>query len=155
MAKDIERRLAELGLKLPETAPAAANYVPVARAGFFLFVSGQLPMQDGKLAYIGRVGEALSLEEGQAAARLCALNLIAQLRAALDGDLDRVERIVRIGGFVASAEAFTAQPQVVNGASDLLVEVFGDAGRHARAAIGVNVLPLGAAVELEGLVLAP
>lgn len=152
MAKDIGRRLAELGLELPDIAPAIANYVPVVRAGNLLFVSGQLPMREGNLAYAGRVGETLGPEEGQAAARLCAVNLLAQVRAALDGDLDRVERVVRIGGFVASAPDFTGQPQVVNGASDLLVEVFGEAGRHARAAVGVNVLPLGAAVEIEAVV---
>ncbi len=156
MADDVEKRLKALGIELPETAAAAvANYVPVARAGDLLFVSGQLPMAEGRLVWIGSVGDSLSVEEGQQAARLCAINMLAQLRAALDGDLGRVKRVVRLGGFVASAGDFTAQPQVINGASDLMVDLFGDAGRHARAAIGVNVLPLGAAVEVEGLFEAP
>lgn len=151
MADTIESRLSELGITLPEAAAAVANYVPVARTGGLLFVSGQLPMADGRVAWTGRVGEALDIEEGQQAARLCAINMLAQLKSALDGDLQRVSRVVRLGGFVASAEDFTGQPQVINGASDLMVDVFGDAGRHARAAVGVNVLPLDAAVELEGL----
>ncbi|MEE8140306.1 MAG: RidA family protein [Alphaproteobacteria bacterium] len=151
MTDAIESRLNELGITLPEPAPAVANYLPVARAGGLLFVSGQLPLDGGKVAWTGRLGEALDIDEGRQAARLCAINMLAQLRGALDGELDRVRRVVRLGGFVASAEDFTAQPQVINGASDLMVEVFGEAGRHARAAIGVNVLPLGAAVELEGL----
>ncbi len=151
MTDAIESRLNELGITLPEPAPAVANYLPVARAGGLLFVSGQLPLDGGKVAWTGRLGEALDIDEGRQAARLCAINMLAQLRGALDGELDRVRRVVRLGGFVASAEDFTAQPQVINGASDLMVEVFGEAGRHARAAVGVNVLPLGAAVELEGL----
>lgn len=155
MADNVEKRLKALGIELPETAAAVANYVPVARAGDLLFVSGQLPMEEGRLVWTGTVGDLLSVEEGQQAARLCAINMLAQLRAALDGDLNRVKRVVRLGGFVASAGDFTAQPQVVNGASDLMVDLWGDAGRHARAAIGVNVLPLGAAVEVEGLFEAP
>ena len=155
MTDAIESRLIELGITLPETAAAVANYLPVARTGDLLFVSGQLPMADGRMAWSGRLGEALDIDQGRQAARLCAINMLAQLRAALDGELDRVARVVRLGGFVASAEDFTAQPQVINGASDLMVDVFGEAGRHARAAVGVNVLPLGAAVELEGLFEAP
>ncbi|MEE8214865.1 MAG: RidA family protein [Alphaproteobacteria bacterium] len=151
MTDAIESRLNELGITLPEPAPAVANYLPVARAGGLLFVSGQLPLDGGKVAWTGRLGEALDIDEGRQAARLCAINMLAQLRGALDGELDRVRRVVRLGGFVASAEDFIDQPQVINGASDLMVEVFGEAGRHARAAVGVNVLPLGAAVELEGL----
>ncbi len=151
MAQRIQARLKELGITLPEAAPSVANYVPVVRSGNLLFVSGQLPMAGGKLVWTGHVGEELDVEEGREAARLCAINILAQLAGALDGDLDRVTRVVRLGGFVASAPDFTAQPQVVNGASDLMVEVFGDAGRHARAAVGVNVLPLDAAVEVEGL----
>ena len=155
MADDIETRLGELGIELPETAASVANYVPVARTGDLLFVSGQLPMEDGKVVWTGTVGDLLSIEEGAEAARLCAINMLAQLRAALDGDLNRVKRVVRLGGFVASAGDFTAQPQVINGASDLMVDLFGDLGRHARAAVGVSVLPLGAAVEVEGLFEAP
>ncbi len=151
MTDAIETRLNELGITLPETPAAVANYLPVARTGDLLFVSGQLPMADGKVIWAGRLGEALDIDQGRQAARLCAINMLAQLRAALDGELDRVARVVRLGGFVASADDFTGQPQVINGASDLMVEVFGEAGRHARAAVGVNVLPLGAAVELEGL----
>lgn len=151
MTDAIESRLNDLGITLPEASAAIANYLPVARSGGLLFVSGQLPMADGRVAWTGRLGEALDIEEGRQAAQLCAINMLAQLRNALDGELDRVRRVVRLGGFVASAEDFTAQPQVIDGASDLMVEVFGEAGRHARAAIGVNVLPLGAAVELEGL----
>ena len=155
MADDIETRLGELGIELPETAASVANYVPVARTGDLLFVSGQLPMEDGKVVWTGTVGDLLSIEEGAEAARLCAINMLAQLRAALDGDLNRVKRVVRLGGFVASAGDFSAQPQVINGASDLMVDLFGDLGRHARAAVGVSVLPLGAAVEVEGLFEAP
>ncbi len=155
MADNIETRLGELGIELPENAASVANYVPVARTGDLLFVSGQLPMKDGKVVWTGTVGDLLSLEEGAEAARLCAINMLAQLRAALDGDLNRVKRVVRLGGFVASADDFSGQSQVINGASDLMVDLFGDAGRHARAAVGVNVLPLGAAVEVEGLFEAP
>ncbi len=155
MADYIETRLGELGIELPETAASVANYVPVARTGDLLFVSGQLPMEDGKVVWTGTVGDLLSIEEGAEAARLCAINMLAQLRAALDGDLNRVKRVVRLGGFVASAGDFTAQPQVINGASDLMVDLFGESGRHARAAVGVNVLSLGAAVEVEGLFEAP
>ena len=151
MTDAIESRLNDLGITLPEASAAIANYLPVARSSGLLFVSGQLPMADGRVAWTGRVGEALDIEEGQQAARLCAINMLAQLKNALDGNLDRVSRVVRLGGFVASAEDFTDQPQVINGASDLMVDVFGAAGRHARAAVGVNVLPLRAAVELEGL----
>jgi enamine deaminase RidA (YjgF/YER057c/UK114 family) len=153
MANRIASRLKELGITLPEPAKSVANYVPVAEAGGLLFVSGQLPIADGKVVWTGHVGEELDVEEGAEAARLCAINILAQLSGALDGDLDRVTRVVRLGGFVASAPDFTAQPQVINGASDLMVDVFGDAGRHARAAVGVNVLPLDAAVEVEGLFL--
>ena len=155
MAQDIETRLAELGIELPEAAASVANYVPVARSGDLLFVSGQLPMKDGKPIWTGTLGDLLSVEEGQQAARLCAINILAQLHTALDGDLNRVKRVVRLGGFIASAGDFMAQPQVMNGASDLMVDVFGEGGRHARAAVGVNVLPLGAAVEVEGLFEAP
>jgi enamine deaminase RidA (YjgF/YER057c/UK114 family) len=150
MAESIERRLADLGIVLPKAAAPIANYVPFVRTGGLLFIAAQLPVKDGKVAFTGRLGEGVSLEEGQAAARLCAINLIAQARAALS-DLDRVRRVVRLGGFVASAANFTDQPKVINGASDLMVEIFGEAGRHARAAVGVNVLPLGAAVEIDAV----
>jgi len=151
MSGKIEARLKELGIELPQAAAPAANYVPFVISGKLLFVSGQLPMAGGKPAVTGVLGAGVTLAEGQRAARLCAVNIIAQAKAAL-GDLDRVTRIVRLGGFVASAPDFTDQPKVVNGASDLMVEVFGDAGRHARAAVGVNVLPLGTAVEVDAII---
>ncbi|MDR3440966.1 RidA family protein [Telmatospirillum sp.] len=147
----IETRLKDLGIILPAGAAPAANYVPFVQSGNMLHLSGQLPFKDGKLAYLGRLDDTVSTEEGYEAARLCAINLIAQIKAAL-GDLDRVQRIVRLGGFVNSTAAFTDQPKVVNGASDLMVKVFGDAGRHARSAVGVPALPLGVSVEVDALV---
>jgi len=147
----IETRLAELGLKLPEAAAPAANYVPYVRTGNLVVVSGQITMENGELKYVGRVGDDLTTEEAYEAAKLCGLNLIAQLKAACNGDLDRVKRVVRLGGFVNCTADFTDQPKVINGASDLMAEVFGDAGKHARAAVGVNTLPLGVAVEVDGM----
>ena len=146
-----EETLAKLGLALPTPAKPVAAYVPTARAGDLVYVSGQLPFVDGKLPRTGRLGSDVSLEQGQELARLCVLNALAALKAEV-GELSRVKRVVRVGAFVASAESFTQQPQVANGASELLVQVFGDAGRHARAAVGVNVLPLGSPVEVELLV---
>ncbi|MEE9140660.1 MAG: RidA family protein [Alphaproteobacteria bacterium] len=151
MAGKVESRLKELGIALPEAAGAVANYVPFVVSGGLVFVSGQLPIAGGKVVYTGRLGAELSLADGQQAARLCGLNLIAQVKAALGGDLDRVRRVVRLGGFVNCTPDFTDHPKVVNGASDLMVEVFGEAGRHARAAVGVAALPLGAAVEVDGM----
>ncbi|MFD2233364.1 RidA family protein [Phaeospirillum tilakii] len=151
MSGRIDARLAELGLVLPTPAVAVANYLPFVVSGPLLFVSGQLPFADGKVAVTGRLGESVSIEDGQRAARLCAINLLAQARIAAGGDLDRVTRLVRLGGFVASTPDFTGQPQVLNGASDLFVAVLGEAGRHARAAVGVAALPLGAAVEIEAV----
>ena len=147
----IEARLAEKNIRLPEAAAPAANYVPWVVAGNLVFISGQITMEGGEITYQGRVGEDYSVEEAQRAARLCALNLIAQLRAACGGDLDRVRRVVKLGGFVNSAPGFTEQHLVINGASDLMVEVFGEAGRHARAAVGVPALPFGVAVEVDGV----
>ncbi|MGE0650624.1 MAG: RidA family protein [Alphaproteobacteria bacterium] len=151
MTDRIDARLKDLGITLPRAAAPAANYVPWVISGHLLFVAGQLPMEAGQIAVTGILGAGVSLEVGQRAARLCAVNIIAQTKAAL-GDLDRVTRIVRLGGFVASANGFTDQSKVVNGASDLMVDVFGDAGRHARAAVGVNTLPLGAAVEIDAII---
>ncbi|HTN13589.1 MAG TPA: RidA family protein [Sphingomonadaceae bacterium] len=145
----IEAKLAELGIILPEPAAPVAAYVPVVVAGGLAHVSGQLPFVDGKLV-TGRLGEDVSLEDGTAAARACGLMLLAQIKAAL-GALDKVERVVKLGAFVNSAGSFTDQPKVANGASELMVEVFGDAGRHARSAVGVPVLPLGAAVEVDAI----
>ena len=151
MAGTVDARLTRLGIELPEPAAAVANYVPFVVTGNLVFVSGQLPMEGGALAVTGKLGAAVSLEQGQRAARLCALNLIAQVRAALGGDLDRVARVVRIAGYVASTPDFTDQAKVVNGASDLMVEVFAEAGRHSRAAVGCPSLPLDAAVEVDGV----
>ena len=147
-ASPIDRRLAELGLLLPAAAAPVGNYVPALIVGDLLYVSGQLSRTgDGKLL-TGMLGGGLSVSDGQAAARACGLNLLAQAKAAL-GSLDRIRQTVRLCGFVASAPAFFEQPQVINGASDLMVAVLGDKGRHVRAAVGVASLPAGAAVEIE------
>jgi enamine deaminase RidA (YjgF/YER057c/UK114 family) len=144
----IETRLADLGITLPAAAAPVAAYVPVVVAGGLAHVSGQLPFIDGQLV-TGRLGEDVALERGQAAARACGLMLLAQIKAA--GLLDRVEQVVKLGAFISSATDFTDQPKVANGASELMVEVFGDAGRHARSAVGVPALPLGAAVEVDAI----
>lgn len=146
----IDARLAELGLALPEPAAPVAAYVPVVVAGGLAHVSGQLPFVEGKLV-TGRLGEDLAVEDGARAARACGLMMLAQLKAAL-GSLERVERIVKLGVFVSSAGQFTDQPKVANGASELMAAVFGEAGKHARSAVGVPVLPLGAAVEVDAIV---
>ena len=146
----IEAKLAELGLTLPEAAAPVAAYVPAVEAGGLLHISGQLPFKDGALM-TGRLGEDRDEAYGVEAAQRCGLMLIAQMKKAL-GSLDRVERIVKLGAFVNSAGDFTAQPKVVNGASELMAAVFGEAGRHARSAVGVPVLPLGAAVEIDAIV---
>lgn len=150
MTDIIEAKLAELGLTLPVAAAPVAAYVPVVIAGGLAHVSGQLPFIDGALVK-GRLGEDVSAEEGTAAARACGLMILAQLKAAL-GSLDKVERIVKLGAFINSTGDFTAQPQIANGVSELMVAVFGDAGKHARSAVGVPVLPLGAAVEVDAIV---
>lgn len=153
----ITARLESLGLTLPEAAPAVANYVPWVRVptgdGDLVIVSGQLPLRDGAIVFAGILGDGVTVADGAAAARLCAINLLAQARAACDGDIDRVARLVRLGGFVACTPAFTDHPKVVNGASDLMVDVLGDAGKHARAAVGCPSLPLNACVEVEGMFL--
>nr|WP_086492400.1 RidA family protein [Novosphingobium panipatense] len=146
----IESRLAELGLTLPEPAAPVAAYVPVVVAGGLAHVSGQLPFVEGKLV-TGRLGEDVTLEAGVEAAQACAVMILAQLKSAL-GSLDRVERVVKLGAFVNSTGQFTDQPKVANGASELMVAVFGEAGKHARSAVGVPVLPLGAAVEVDAIV---
>lgn len=145
-----ETRLAELGVTLPDAPAPAANYVPHVTVGDTVYVSGQISMANGELIK-GRLGETMSIEDGQAAARACAINLLAQVKAACGGDLDRLVRVVKLGGFVNSAPDFYDHPKVVNGASDFMVEALGDAGRHARAAVGVAALPLGVAVEIEGV----
>ena len=151
MAGVCEARLTKLGLVLPAAPAPAASYVPFTRSGSLLLVSGQLPMQDGKLAFVGKIGAELTLEQGQAAARLCAINILAQIKAA-SGDLDRVARVLRLVGYVASTPDFTDQHKVVNGASELIATVLDEAGRHARTAVGVAALPLNAAVEVEATV---
>ena len=143
-----EERLAELGLVLPDPPQPAGAYIRAVRWGDLIFVAGQLPLDQGRIRYAGRVGAELSVEEGYAAARLCAINGLSILKAEAGG-LDRVARILRLGGFVASADGFTEQAKVVNGASELFSTVLGPRGVHARLAVGVNQLPLGAAVELE------
>ncbi|GIH70273.1 RidA family protein [Sphaerimonospora thailandensis] len=143
-----EERLAELGLTLPEVATPLAAYVPALRTGDYVYTSGQLPVVDGKLAVTGKVGAEVSAEDAKELARICALNALAAVKSVV-GDLSKVVRIVKVVGFVASAPDFTGQPVVVNGASELLGEVLGDAGRHARSAVGVAVLPLDAPVELD------
>jgi enamine deaminase RidA (YjgF/YER057c/UK114 family) len=146
-----EERLASLGLVLPEPVRPVANYVPSVRAGDLLHISGQVST-DAAGGVRGVVGEDVSLEEAKRAARICGLNLIAQMKAALDGDLSRVRRVVKLGGFVQAGPGFFEIPQVVNGCSDLMVEVFGDAGRHARSAVGVYRLPMNFAVEVDAVV---
>jgi enamine deaminase RidA (YjgF/YER057c/UK114 family) len=146
------QRLADLGITLPAPAAAAANYVPYVLHRNMLVIAGQLPIENGEKKFIGRLGENISVDEAKQAARLCGINILAQISAALGGDLSRVERILRLGVFVNSANDFTDQPAVGNGVSDLMVEVFGDAGRHARAAVGVNTLPFGVSVEVDALV---
>jgi enamine deaminase RidA (YjgF/YER057c/UK114 family) len=146
----IDQRLEELGITLPQAAAPVAAYVPVVVAGGLAHVSGQLPFVNGELVK-GRLGESVPLDDGVVAARACGLMILAQLKAAL-GSLDRVERIVKLGAFINSTGEFVDQPRIANGASELMVEVFGDAGKHARSAVGVPVLPLGAAVEVDAIV---
>ncbi|HLJ64637.1 MAG TPA: RidA family protein [Stellaceae bacterium] len=151
MAQGIAARLAELKITLPEAGAPLANYVPAVRSGALLFISGQICQWNGERRFIGKLGREITLEQGRDAARLCGLNILAQLAKALGGDLDRVIRCVRLGGFVHSTEDFFQQPLVINGCSDLMVDVFGEAGRHARTAVGVNALPAGVAVEIDGI----
>ena len=150
----IEERLAGLGLALPVAAAPAANYVPWAISGSTLYIAGQLPFEDGKLAVVGPVGSGageVSIERAQHAAMLCGLNILAQAKAALDGDLERIVRCLKLGGFVNAPAGFADHPKVVNGASDLMVAVLGDAGRHARFAVGASSLPLNVAVEIDAV----
>ena len=151
MSSSIETRLADLGVTLPPPGSPAGNYVPFVIVGDLVFMAGQVAREAGKMKYTGKVGRDLTIEQGHAAARLCAVNLLAQLKAACGGDLDRVERCVRLGGFVNSPPDFLEHPKVVNGASDFIVEVFGERGQHARTAVGVAALPLDSAVEVEAV----
>ncbi|SHG87691.1 Enamine deaminase RidA, house cleaning of reactive enamine intermediates, YjgF/YER057c/UK114 family [Thermosyntropha lipolytica DSM 11003] len=148
---NIEQRLNNLGITIPEVAKPLAAYVPALKAGEFVYISGQLPLREGKLVYSGKLGRDLSVEEGQRAAEICLINCLAALKSCI-GSLDKVERIVKITGYVQSADDFYEQPQVINGASLLLEKIFGEKGIHARAAVGVNALPLNAACEVEMVV---
>ncbi|MBN9049463.1 MAG: RidA family protein [Rhizobiales bacterium] len=151
MSGRIDARLKELNIDLPTPSTPAANYVPFKRAGSLIFIAGQVPNANGKDQFTGQVGKEISLEDAQKAARLCAVNILAQLKAAVGGDLDKVVSCVRLGGFVNAVPGYGQQPQVINGASDLMVEVFGDAGRHARAAVGCGSLPRNVPVEVDAI----
>lgn len=146
---NVATKLQEMGVELPEVSLPAANYVPCVISGNMLYVSGQLPMKDGKPQFIGKVGREFSLEEGQECARLCAINILAHVRKALGGDLSRINRLVRMGIFVNAPDDYVDHPKVANGASDFMVNLFGDAGKHARFAVGVSGLPFGVAVEVD------
>ncbi|WP_194097848.1 RidA family protein [Marivivens aquimaris] len=146
----IEKKLTELGIHLPEAPAPAANYVPFVISGNLVHISGQIS-QDANGLVKGRLGDTMDADAGASAAKQCAISLLAQLKAACDGDLDRLKRVVKLNGFVASAHDFHEQPKVINGASDFLVEALGDKGRHARSAVGVAALPLGVAVEIDGI----
>jgi len=150
MSENVEAKLAALGIAIPAAAAPAANYVPYVLTGDQLWIAGQVPFVDGKVAYMGQVGGDLSVEDGIAAARTCGLNILAQAKAAL-GDLNRVVRVVKLGGFVNAPSGFIEHPKVINGASDLIVEIFGEAGKHARFAVGASGLPLNAAVEIDAV----
>jgi enamine deaminase RidA (YjgF/YER057c/UK114 family) len=146
-----ESRLKDLGINLPTPPAPVASYVPFVTSGNLVFVSGQIPLAADGLKYVGKLGADIALEDGKAAARLCAVNLLAQLKAACGGDLDRARRCVKLGVFVNATPDFTQHPEVGNGASDLIVAVLGDAGKHARAATGAGSLPRGVAVEVDGI----
>lgn len=151
MAGKIETRLRELNITLPTPPAPVASYVPFVVSGNLVFISGQVTVAEGGLKFVGTVGKDLSLEDGQAAARLCAINVLAQLKAACEGDLERVRRCVKLGVFVNAAPGFAQHPEVANGASNLIVEVLGDAGKHSRAAVGAGSLPRNVAVEVEAV----
>jgi enamine deaminase RidA (YjgF/YER057c/UK114 family) len=151
MAGRIDKILADKKIELPKAAAPVANYVPVVISNGFAYLAGQVTVWNGEFKFTGKLGKDFAVEQGQQAARICGLNVIAQLKAALGGDLDRVKRVVRLGVFVNSADDFYDQPKVANGVSDLMVEVFGDAGKHARSAVGVNTLPLNVAVEVDAI----
>jgi enamine deaminase RidA (YjgF/YER057c/UK114 family) len=150
MAGKIAARLAEFNIELPNTQPPVANYVPAVITGSQVYIAGQVPVWNGALRYVGQLGKDISIEDGQKAAALCGLNVIAQLKAAI-ADLDRVKRCVKVNVFISSALTFTDQPKVANGASDLFVQLFGEAGKHARSAVGVAQLPLGVCVEVDAI----
>ena len=151
MASKIDLLLAELGITLPPPGTPAGSYVPFVIVGDLVFMSGQVAREAGQMKYVGKVGRDVTVEQGQQAARLCATNLLAQLKVACLGDLDRVERCVRLAGFVNCGPDFTEQPKVINGASDFMIEIFGERGQHARTAVGVSALPMDSAVEVEAV----
>ena len=150
MILNVESRLIEHQIELPQATSSIANYVPFVLSGSTLYISGQITVWNGDLRYQGQLGENITIDEGYQAARLCGLNLLAQLKSACGGDLDRVTRVIKLGGFVNCSSDFKDHPAVINGASDLMVDVFGDNGRHARFAVGASSLPLGVAVEMDG-----
>jgi enamine deaminase RidA (YjgF/YER057c/UK114 family) len=147
----VEDRLLALGFTVPNAPKPAAAYIPFVRTGNLLHIAGQVPVRDGQFRWVGKLGQEFTLEQGQEAAREVALNVLAQVKAALEGDLDRVVRVVKLNGFVNCLPDFVSQPQVMNAASDLMVQAFGEAGRHARSAVGVASLPFGVAVEIDGI----
>ncbi|MBB3389389.1 enamine deaminase RidA (YjgF/YER057c/UK114 family) [Rhizobium sp. BK275] len=151
MSDQIATRLSEMGITLPEAAAPAANYVPYVISGNLLTISGQLPLEGGKVAISGHLGRTVDVAAGQRAAELCAINILAQAKAALGGDLGRIRRVIKLNGFVASAPDFVEQHLVINGASNLIAGVLGEAGKHARAAVGMAALPLNAAVEIDAI----
>ncbi|NLS16068.1 RidA family protein [Rhizobium sp. P40RR-XXII] len=151
MSDAIEGRLKELGIVLPQAAAPAANYVPYVISGNLLYLSGQLPMENGKIGVTGHLGKDVDVAGGQRAAELCAINILAQAKAALGGELGRIKRLIKLNGFVASTPDFVEQHLVINGASNLLANVLGEAGKHARAAVGMAALPLNAAVEIDAI----
>jgi len=151
MAGQIDARLRELGIDLPKPPLPAANYVPFTRSGNTLYISGQVTFLNGELQYVGKIGGDFDEADGKAAARLCGLNIVAVARHALDGDLDRVRQVLKLGGFVNATPDFTGHPGIINGASDLMVEIFGERGTHARFAVGAGGLPLGVAVEVDAI----
>ena len=152
MPRPLQDRLKELGIELPPVTPPAFTYVPYVRTGNLVFISGQVPQWQGERQFVGKLGREYDVEQGKEAARLCALNVLAQLNAAIDGDADRLVQFVNVRGFVNSTPDFLFHPQVINGASDFFVEVFGDAGRHSRTALGVSALPYDVAVEVDAIV---
>ncbi len=151
MAGKIDARLRELGVTLPPPARAVANYVPFVHSGALVFISGQLPTEGGTLQFTGKVGDKVSIDDAKRAARLCAINILSQVKAAAEGDLDRVRRCIKLGGFVNAVSGFKEHPQVLNGASNLMADVFGETGRHSRFAVGTDSLPLDAAIEIDAI----
>ena len=152
MTNQIDEKLKELNINLPDAAKPAGSYLPVVQTGNLLFVSGQLPLIDGAITHKGKVGHDISVDEGAVAARHCAINILAQVKSHLGGDLARVKRVVKLGGFVNSLPGFCDHPKVVNGASNLMADIFGDLGQHARFAVGASSLPLDVAVEVEAII---